>query len=40
MDYTMWDSLSEKIYAGRTVKFTEHARNLRRKSRRSGQKYL
>jgi hypothetical protein len=23
MDYTMWDSLSEKVYAGRTEKFTE-----------------
>jgi hypothetical protein len=24
MDYTMWDTLSEKVYAGRTEKFTEH----------------
>jgi hypothetical protein len=23
MDYTMWDSLSEKVYAGRTEKITE-----------------
>jgi hypothetical protein len=23
MDYTIWDSLSEKVYAGRTEKFTE-----------------
>jgi hypothetical protein len=23
MDLTMWDSLSEKVYAGRTDKFTE-----------------
>jgi hypothetical protein len=23
MDYTMWDSLSEKVYASRTDKFTE-----------------
>jgi hypothetical protein len=23
MDYTMWDSLSEKVYAGRTENFTE-----------------
>jgi hypothetical protein len=23
MDYTMWDSLSEKVHAGRTEKFTE-----------------
>jgi hypothetical protein len=38
MDYTTWDSLSEKVYAGRTEKFTEE--ELKEKSRRSGQKYL
>jgi hypothetical protein len=40
MDYTMCDSLSEKVYAGRTEKFTLQSRNFRTKSRRSGQKYL
>ena len=24
MDYTIWDSLSEKVYKGRTQKFTEN----------------
>jgi hypothetical protein len=29
MDYAMWDSLSEKVYAGRTEKFTEQELNVK-----------
>ena len=39
MDYTIWDSLSEKVYKGRTQKFTEN--ELKEKSgRKSGRKLL
>jgi hypothetical protein len=41
MDYAMWDSLSEKVYdiipAGQRSLLS---RNLRTKSRKSGQKYI
>ena len=32
MDYSIWDSLSEKVYKGRTEKFTEE--ELKRKIRK------